>query len=1559
AAQVRLSELQDWLDDQAGPESQVEEARIWCTHLADELRDARMAVEVLLIGYRDLAEQAEVYFHAMDFGFLFDSKRQVFHLGYNVAAEELDSNYYDLLASEARMASLLAIVKGDVPQGHWLHLARPLSRVDGARVILSWNGSMFEYLMPSLLLRGYEGTLLDQSCRVVVKRQIDYGQHKGCPWGISESGYYRFDASMNYQYRGFGVPGLGFKRGLAEDFVISPYASLLALSLFPQAVMRNIAHLVDLQMLGSYGFYEAIDYTPSRMPTRQDHAIVYSYMAHHQGMILLALANYLQDEVMVRRFHADPRVRSANLLLQERVPYQAPVEYPHPQEIRRVSSAEPLVTISPWSVPVETALPYVNFLSNGRYSVFITNSGGGYSRWQGVDLTRWRADTTLDSWGTWVYVQDRDSGALWSAGYQPTASLPESQTVLFSPHKAEFQRRDHDISLRMEISVPPEDDVEIRRLTLINHSGRHRQLMFTNYAEVVLAPQSVDRRHPAFNKLFVESEYLPEINTLLFHRRLRSAEEKLIYMAHSLVVKRGHEINGAYESDRARFLGRGRTPRSPAALREDGWRLSGTTGATLDPIMALSQEIQLEPYAHAQVAYVTLAAESRQEALILVDRYQAWHRIERAFDQARTFSERELRQLGLASTDVERLLQLLSILHYPHHALRADHTTLAANVKGQSGLWAYAISGDYPILLVHIDNQEEMSLVHELLRAHAYWRKRQIMIDLVILNQRETGYDQELQGQLLRLIKRVKADPWLNRRGGIFLLRADQMSEADRVLLETAARAVLDGSKGSLAEQLSQLRVQPARLPRFIPTIPGPKYVEPTPPLNRPTNLLFDNGLGGFSADGREYIIYLEPGQWTPAPWVNVISNPNFGFLISEAGLGYTWAENSGENRLTPWRNDPVTDEPGEALYLRDEETGQVWSPTPLPAHAGAPYLIRHGAGYSVFEHHSHGLKQRLRLFATPDAPVKVIGMRLENTWNRHRRITATYYAEWVLGTTREATQQYIVPEFDPETHALLARNAYNAEFGERVAFLAASKEPHGLTSDRAEFLERMGGLEHPAALDRVGLASAVRAGLDPCAAMQVHIELDPGETKEIFFLLGEGADRQIALQMIKQYQDPSQVEAAWELLHGFWDGLLGTVTVQTPDPAMNVLMNRWLLYQTLSCRLWGRTALYQSGGAFGYRDQLQDVMALVYTEPDAVRDHILQAARHQFRSGDVLHWWHPPSGHGVRTRCSDDLLWLPFVTAHYVATTGDKSILSEKVPFLKGDPLEPGEEERYGHYETSAEVHTLYEHCCRALNKGSTSGSHGLPLIGSGDWNDGMNQVGVEGQGESVWLGWFLCAVLNRFAPLCELMGDDKQTATYRQQSEELRQALEANAWDGSWYHRAYYDDGTPLGSAENLECQIDSIAQSWAILSGAATNSTARLDSLKPERDVPARAVQAMESVAERLVRSDDQLVLLFTPPFDKTSRNPGYIKGYPPGIRENGGQYTHAALWAAWAFAELGQGDRAEALFRMLNPIYHSDTPEKTARYKVEPYVVAADVYSVPPHTGRGGWTWYTGS
>lgn len=1543
ASRARLLKLMQKLMEPGYSDSILGEACNWCERLLQKLESAKMTGKVLEIAFTDLHRQAETLVNEMDFSFLFDDERQVFRIGYNVSIGRLDDNFYDLLGSEARIASLTAIAKQDVPLSHWLHLSRPFTRVDSTQVLLSWSATIFEYLMPLLVMRNYPGTLLHQSIEAVTDYHIAYCAQKSVPWGISESGYYRFDENMYYQYRAFGVPGLGYKRGLAEDLVITPYASILALPIRPAAVVSNLEILKKYHMLGVFGFYEALDFTPSRLSLGQDYQIVQSYMSHHQGMILGSLVNYLKKNVMVERFHADPRIQSVELLLQEQIPDNAPTDRPHAEDGRAVAPAQHKIMTEPWRVRVHVPQPRVHYLSNGRYNVLIASSGAGYSSWGKVALTRWRSDTTLNPWGTWIYVKDLDSQLSWSVGYLPMATSSQNQDVFFTANMAEFIRRDHDITVGMEITVAPEEDVEIRVVNLTNHTDRLRHISLTSYGEVVLADQATDQRHPAFNKLFIESEYLPEVNALIFRRRPRSNTEEPIFMAHVLLGEPGTPISDSYESDRERFLGRGTTARFPKAIIENE-PLSGTAGATLDPIMALRQEIQLGPHARARVAFMILVANSRSRVVDLIWRYRVWHEIERAFDQARTMAEVELRQLGLENENLKDIQLLLSLLLYPHQALRSSPTILAANIKGQPGLWGYGISGDYPVLLVRLKDPDDLSIVNELLKAHAYWRNRNLMIDMVFLNEQGTDYGLELNSKLYRLIGRMKSDGWINRRGGIFLLRADQMTKQDIILLQTAARVVIDGEAGPLKDQLQGIDRLPPRLPPFYPTLLESEPIARTPALERPQDLIFDNGLGGFSPDGREYTIYLEPGKWTPAPWINVIANPEFGFTISESGSGFSWAVNSGENRLSPWSNDPVSDPPGEALYLRDEETAKVWSVTPLPIREEEPYLVRHGAGYSMFEHNSNGLQQRLRMFAAFEEPLKIVQLRLENTWDKARRLTVTYYVEWVLGNNRESTQPYIVTEFDDESQALLARNAYNIEFGDRVAFLAANKRLHGLTADRTEFLGRMSSLSSPAALARVGLASRVEAGVDPCAALQLHIDLMPGEVEEIYFLVGQGADRKEALALVKRYQDKDLVQAAWKTVNRSWDEILGTISVRTPEPGMDVMLNRWLLYQALSCRIWGRSGFYQSSGAYGFRDQLQDVMSLVHAAPELARQHLLRSASHQFDAGDVLHWWHPPSGRGMRTRISDDLIWLPYVTAYYISTTGDYSVLDESIPFRKGPALEPGEDERYGHYLMTEQAFSLYEHCRRAIEKGATSGPHRLPLIGGGDWNDGMNRVGIEGRGESVWLGWFLYDTLQEFAGIQEDQGMHELSRINRERAGDLRQSLEAVAWDGEWYLRAFYDDGTPLGSAQNLECQIDAIAQSWAVLSGAGD---------------PERIDRAMRSVAERLVRDEERLILLFTPPFDKTSKDPGYIKGYLPGIRENGGQYTHAAIWTAWAFVKLGHGEYAEELFRLLNPIYHSDSPVKVDRYRVEPYVIAADVYGVDPHVGRGGWTWYTGS
>ncbi|HET6822862.1 MAG TPA: glucoamylase family protein, partial [Anaerolineales bacterium] len=1406
----------------------------WCDTLTYDLESARKNSISLLNNFSTLASRAEGYVQSMPFAFLYDAQRHVFHIGYNVESGRLDSNYYDLMASEARIASLVAIARGDVPQNHWLHLSRPLTEFDGARCLLSWSGTMFEYLMPKLFLESYPNTLMDESCQAAIEQQIRYAAEKNIPWGISEASYYNFDAQQIYQYQAFGVPSLGYKRGLSNDLVVAPYASVLALPFMPQEVMQNLARLEDLQMWGLYGLYESVDFTPERLKTGESHAVIRTYMVHHQGMILLSLCNYLFDKRMIRRFHADPRIQSVELLLQEQTPENAPTEHPRHQQVdsMRPSAAIPL---DPWRVSPDAPYTQVHTLSNGKYSLLISAAGSGFSRSGEMELTRWRDDPTLDDRGSWIYVEDRLNGQLWSVTHQPTLAPPDRSEVNFYPHRVEFERQDGDIVLRTVVSVAPHDEVEIRRVSLTNHGRQSRILALTSYAEIILNEQSADLRHPAYNKLFIESEFVKEEGILLFRRRPRSADEKPVYLAH-FFVSNHEEVNlTGYETDRAKFLGRGGTVRRPLVFSAATQTsvLSRTTGSTLDPICALQAEVIIEPYQTAQIAFVTLVAQSRKEALDLARRYQRWSHLSRASQDVRIQAEEELAQLNLTSQKVEQIQKLLSPLLYLSNALRAEPAVLHNNTLAQPGLWAFGISGDYPIVLVRVKRGEDFELLGEVVLAHTYWRKRGLMIDLVIFSQRETSYEQDFKNRIYRLLERTASESWLNDRGGIFMLQEDQMNEAERTLLMTVARVVLDGDAGPLERQLSKLDAAPVRLPRFVPIEPLYPLMDVQPELPRPADLLFHNGIGGFTPDGCEYVIYLEPGQWTPAPWVNVIATPEFGCVVTESGMGPTWSQNSGENRLTPWRNDPVSDPPSEAIYLRDEDTGQIWSPTPLPARADAPYLIRHGAGYSSFEHASHGLLQNLTVFVAPDEPVKIVQLKLQNTTKRMRRINVSYYVEWVLGNTRENTAAYITPEFDSSSFALLARNGYNTDFGQRVAFLASTREPAAVTTDRTEFLGKLGSYIRPAALERVGLTPRVDPGSDPCGVLQFLLWLQPGETKEITFLLGQGSDRADAQRLIKHFQNIQHVEKARERVSEFWNEILEQTQVQTPDPAMDILLNRWLLYQSLSCRFWGRTAFYQSSGAYGVRDQLQDAMAYAHVRPDLLREHILESAAHQFEQGDVLHWWHPPAGRGIRTRCSDNLLWLPFVTAHYVHVTGDRSILDEEVPFLRAEPLKPGEHERYGHFPVG-ESKTLYEHCCRAIAKGTTAGPHGIPLMGAHDWNDGMSRVGHHGKGESIWLGWFLSSTLSNFAEICELRGDAKRASEYRAQRVNIHKALEKNGWDGEWYLRAYYDDGSRLGSSVNNECRIDSIAQSWAIISGNGD---------------PEHAAQGMKSVYEHL--------------------------------------------------------------------------------------------------------------
>ncbi len=1504
-------------------------------------------------------------FSLMEYEFLYDRARHLLSIGYNVDEHHLDEGAYDLLASEARLCSFVAIAQGLLPKDSWFALGRLLTEVNGNATLLSWSGSMFEYLMPQLVMPSYPDTLLDQTSRHAVDAQIAHGNDRAVPWGVSESGYNAVDARMNYQYRAFGVPGLGLKRGLGQDLVIAPYASMMALMVAPEAACQNLQRLTALGFGGEFGLYEAIDYTRTRVPHGQDYVVVRSFMAHHQGMGLLALDHLLRQQPMQRRFVADTQFQATLLLLQERIPHTG-VFHPHEAETMetRTNSEDAGSRLRVFRNP-STSRPAVQLLSNGRYHGLLTSAGGGYSRHREMAVTRWREDGTRDHWGSFCYLRDVHSGEYWSASHQPTCVEVDHYEAIFSDAKAEFRGRMRGYESHLEIAISAEDDIELRRLRLSNRSRRTRTIEVTTYAEVVLAPAISDELHPAFSNLFVQSEILRAKQALLCTRRPRAHDEVPPWMFHLAAVHDADISAISYETDRARFLGRGNTARAPLALSSLDV-LSDSEGSVLDPIVAIRCRIELAPGQTAIIDMVQGVGVDREACTGLVDKYRDRRLADRVFDLAWTHSQVVRRQINASQADAQLYERLAGLMVYAHPMLRADPEVLLQNQRGQSGLWGHSISGDLPIVLLKIADADNLELVRQMVQAHAYWRLKGLRADLVIWNESQAGYRQQLQEQIHGMISADTDASMLDRPGGIFVRPAQHISQEDRILLQSVARVIISDQNGTLATQVGRHVPHGRTVPSLVPAgnVEPPESGTPDPvPSGLPPprsqeetfdtwpfgavsdDRLFDNGVGGFSADGREYVIVSREGAPTPAPWCNVLANAEFGTVVSESAPGYTWFENAHEFRLTPWHNDPVGDSGGEAFYLRDEDSGRVWSPMPLPCRGQGDYRTRHGFGYSVFEHVEDGIASELWVYVALDEAVKVSVLRLRNLSGRARRLSATGYVEWVLGDLRVKSQMHVVSELHADIGLLTARNPYNTEFQGRVAFFDTDANGCSYTADRTGFLGRNGDPRDPAALRQENLAGRLGVGLDPCAAIQVPLQLADGAEHETVFRLGIGKDQGDAVRTALRVRGSDWAHDALDAVRIHWRHLLSSIQVETPDPGVDVLVNGWLPYQTLGCRYLARSGFYQSGGAFGFRDQLQDTMALVHARPALAREHLLLCAAHQFPQGDVMHWWHPPQGRGVRTRCSDDYLWLPLAACRYLEVTGDTSVLDENVRYIDGRPVSPEEESYYDMPVSSYLQQPLYAHCVLALERGCRLlGERGLPLIGTGDWNDGMNRVGEAGRGESVWLGFFLFDALRRFADVARARGDEAFAETCRDQAERLRSNLELHAWDGEWYRRAWFDDGTPLGSSQSDECRIDSISQSWSVLSGAAD---------------PARAEQAMASLDRHLVKHASGLIQLLDPPFDKTTKDPGYIRGYVPGVRENGGQYTHAAVWAAMAFAEQGDAARAWQLARMINPIEHARDAEAVARYKAEPYVLAADVYGVAPHEGRGGWTWYTGS
>ena len=1547
----------------AMPPVHLDQALAWHASLSDCLQNCSANAHALELRLQALARRFERLALEMDFSVLFDRQRRLFSIGFNLEEGKLDSSHYDMLCSEARIASYVAIAKGDVEAQHWFRLGRRMTQAASKVTLLSWGGTMFEYLMPCLFQKQYENSLLTQSCRTAIARQQEYGRQRNVPWGMSECAFGALAANSDYHYRSFGTPGLGLKRGLAKDLVIAPYATFLTVEFDPHDALQNLDHLQLAGGLGEFGFYDAIDYTPERVPIGREAILVRCYMAHHQGMSLLAIGNTLLDECVRRRFHTHSMIRSSELLLQEKTPSVVAPFHPR-QEEQAVPSPQPLdQLISRRILGVEADAPRTHLLSNGNYSVALAHTGIGFSQCGDFAISRWRADQAREPWGQFLYLRNTKTGRVWSPTFQPTCVLPDSYEVIYSIDKADFHRIDGELETLLEVVVSPENQAESRQLKLTNHSDETIEIEVTSYLEIALVSQAADVAHPAFQKLFIETEYIAEEAALLAKRRPREAKQDPQWAVHVLSTT-GEYSTVEYETDRAAFIGRNRSLKSPAAFDGDS-AFQGTLGAVLDPILALRTRIAIPAAQSAMIAFSTAFAKTREEALALADQYHDPRGVQRAFELAWAYAQVELRHLHISPTKMHLFQKLGGKLLFPEPGLRANAQTHTANTHGQRGLWRYGISGDLPLLVVHVTAPDQIGLVRELMQAIGYLHGRGLKADLVILNDYPGSYFDALQDQLVALLNERQATT-VDNAAGVFILRGAQLPAEDHILLDSAASVVLSGERGSLEEQLEVAERLLATAPVVTSLAESKQRESHSLPITtkvtkhavnssldsgarglnsrivNPADLEFWNGTGGFAHDGREYHIQLRPGNSTPMPWSNVIANERFGCLLTESGGGYSWFENSRENKLTSWSNDPILDLPSELLLLKDRRSGETFSPFASCRRDQSDYWIQHGQGYSRYLHESHGITQEVLISIAPQAPVKFVTLKLGNLRDHPRSIDITYVAQWVLGVDRESTQLHLVTSIDEVTRALLVRNPYHPELSQSVAFLQTLSKSRTWTCDRQEIFGKGDRSEFPLG-NAESLSQRVGAGFDTCGALQTTLELPACAELEIVFILGAGRDLAEVQQLLATYSTPADVEQACHATRIQWDEILSTIQVKTPNRALDLMVNRWLLYQTLSCRVFGRSAYYQAGGAYGFRDQLQDVMALLYSQPRLARDHLLRAAARQYEEGDVQHWWHPPAGRGTRTRFADDLLWLPLVACRYVTVTGDQSIWAEMIQYLHSPLLDEREQERYELPGVSAKAGTFYEHCLRTIQHGFRVGPHGLPRMGCGDWNDGMSNVGPAGKGESVWMGWFLLVILERFLPVMRQHSDNDAADQIDLDAQQLRDAMETKGWDGDWYRRAFFDDGTPLGSAENVECQIDSIAQTWAVFANA------------PE----AHSRPALEAVMQKLVRWEDQLVLLFSPPFDQSNVEPGYIKGYLPGIRENGGQYTHPAVWLIEALTKLGDGDRAIKVFDLINPIHHSQTADQVARYQVEPYVVAADVYGVSPNVGRGGWTWYTGS
>ncbi len=1477
----------------------------------------------------------------VDFLPLYNSDQRLFSVGFDVEGQRKETALYDLLASEARQTSFVAIALGQIPVAHWFTLGRSMTVAAGWKTLLSWSGTMFEYLMPGLIMRTYRKTVWDSTYQGALARQREHARKRRVPLGASESGYYAFDYAFNYQYHAFGVPALALDRTPERETVVAPYAAALALSVAGRESLQALAAFKSLQAKGVYGFFEAVDFTRRRLPPGAGHKVVQSYMAHHQGMMLLAVGNVLLDNLFVERFHADFHVRAADLLLQERVP-DAPaiIAVPLPRHAKLPEMDDYATSGGARRIVGPEGGPQVTVLSNGTMTEVIADDGSGMLSWRGLAVTRGHTDPVIPAAGLVFYVHDLTSAATWSPTRFPCLPAQATWETVLYIDKARFHGSFQDIDWRLEVTVHPEADVEIRRFRLTNRSAEDRVLEVTSFMELVLGDPEADRAHPAFSKLFVETGLDADHQCLFAHRRPRSASESELWAAHVLYVDGERSPAYEFETDRGRFIGRGCGWSLPHSIDA---HLEGSTGAVVDPAFAMRRTLHLAPGESAMLYGLTAAAPSKSDALAALQQLSQPAQVDRGFHLAWVRAQVDLRHLHMSLKDAVLAHQWAACVLYEGPLSRPRREAILHNTLGPAGLWAHGLSTAAPLTVIDLKHRADTQALTRLIRQHQYLVSLGLAVQLVILDE----VADDAAGDLVEWLTNALAAAGVPSPSRITVLKAHQLSVGERILLRASASLWLRSNGPSLAAVLGH-RTKPGLLaPRFrtAPLPPG----QPSPVADRGE---FFNGFGGFIDHGQAYHLEVAPAAGLPRPWSNVIANPEFGCLVTELGTGYTWWRNSHQYKLSPWSNDPVVDPPGECLYLTDRETGRVWTATPMPAGSRCRFEVTHGWGFSRFASSAaeSAVAHTMEISVPPSDAVKVIRLQLTNTTSQPKSIAVTYYCAWVLGEAGRHSAPFVVTDWDMATRTLTARNRRPTAFGDAVAFLhiaapseSAAPIDYSWTGDRMEFIGREGTLSHPAALDRERLSGSVGAFSSACGAIQAVVAIPAGASVSLVVLLGAADSPAGVRDLVGRYGSLEAQQTALAQVTDFWQSLVTQIHVTTPDRATDVMLNGWLLYQVLSCRIWARTAFYQAGGAFGFRDQLQDSLALLHAAPSLTRQQIVLHAAHQYTQGDVQHWWHDDLKKGLRTHIADDPLWLAYAVSRYVEHTADEHLLTVQVPYLESAPLAAEETERYEDIRFGEERGSILDHCLRAIRHACRFGEHGLPLIGTGDWNDGLNRVGPGGRGESVWLGWFLLDVLKRFARLKGPLPPQEATR-FAELAGELETNLNAYAWDGGWFRRAFTDGGRWLGSRAQPECRIDAVAQSWSVIADGAP-----LD----------RQLRAMRAFDRELVDGRTGLARLLAEPFDETKPSPGYIQGYPPGIRENGGQYTHGAVWSVIAWAMLGRGHAAFRLFSLLNPVNHTRSAEDVFGYGNEPYVTSADVYAAPGHEGQGGWSWYTGS